>query len=80
MRVGLVESKKPEYRISNDEIQQAAERPVFCFLEVIPAEAGIQAFLALPDSRLRGSDRRALFFSNLLIIKVLSRVKGISGP
>jgi hypothetical protein len=79
MRIGLVESKKPKYRISNDEIQQAAERPVLWVLDVIPAEAGIQAFLALLDSRLRGSDGRTVFFSNLFIIRGLSCVKGISG-
>jgi hypothetical protein len=33
---------------------------------VIPAQAGIQFFLAFLDSHLRGSDEKIEFFSNLL--------------
>jgi hypothetical protein len=47
-------------------IQQAAEKPVFEVLNVIPAEAGIQYFLAFLDSRLRGSDGSMTFFSSLI--------------
>jgi hypothetical protein len=38
---------------------------LFGVFEVIPSKAGIQSFLAFLDSRLRGSDGRMAFFSNL---------------
>jgi hypothetical protein len=47
-------------------IQQDDEKPVFVVFAVIPAKAGIQSLRALLDSRLRGSDDRMAFFSNLL--------------
>lgn len=44
----------------------AAEKSGFWAFDVIPAEAGIQSFLAFLNSRMRGSDERVVFFSNLL--------------
>jgi len=46
---------------------QDAEKPVFAVFAVIPAKAGIQSFLAIQGSRLRGSDEGTVFFRNLLV-------------
>ena len=46
--------------------KQVAEKAVFALFLVIPAGAGIQYFLTFLHSRLRGSDERIVFFSNLL--------------
>jgi hypothetical protein len=45
---------------------------VFAVFAVIPAKAGIQYFRAFLDSRLRGSDDRIAFFSNLSVFGILS--------
>jgi hypothetical protein len=57
--------------------QQDYERAALLVSGVIPAKAGIQSLLAYLDSRLRGSDERIVFFSNLLETK---KAGGVAPP